>query len=167
MSGTDRAIVRPATPADVPGVLPMVRELCALHRSWDFARFSIRDDAEGMYAEWLPKRANDPRSVFLVAERAIEGRAALCGFIIGTTEQNLRIYTLSEFAYLHDLWVDPAARGLGIGGRLIDEAVSRFTAMGISQIRGETALANEHARAMLMRHGFRIGTIDVVRDRPG
>ncbi len=30
--------IRPATPADVPAVLPMVANLCALREAWDVAK---------------------------------------------------------------------------------------------------------------------------------
>lgn len=159
--------IRSATAGDVPEVLPMVRAICDLHRDWDVNRFPLRDDVDRLYAEWLPKRAADPRSVFLVAERSIDAMAVLCGFVVGSIEQNIRIYTLTEYAYLHDLWVEPGHRGLGIGGALIAEALARFATMGVRQIRGETALANDAARGMLIRHGFRVGTIEMIRDQPG
>ncbi|MBY0310933.1 MAG: GNAT family N-acetyltransferase [Phycisphaerales bacterium] len=167
MTGAASFTIRSATAGDVPHVLPMVRAICDLHRDWDGKRFPIRDDVDRLYAEWLPKRAADPRSVFLVAERLIDSVPTLCGFLVGSIEQNIRIYTLTEYAYLHDLWVEPEHRGLGIGGAIIAEAVARFAQMGVQQMRGETALANDAARTLLARHGFRVGTIEMILDQPG
>lgn len=165
MSEVIRANIRAARAEDVPGVLPMVVRISDLHRTWDSQRFPIRNDVERMYAQWLPQRAADPRSVFLIAELPAQERPTLCGFIVGSIEQNIRIYTLTEYAYLHDLWVEPEHRGLGIGGMLISEALARFRELGVQQVRGETALANEPARVLLHRHGFRVGAIEMVRDQ--
>ncbi len=154
--------IRPAHPADVPSILPMVRAHCDLHRSWDPERFPIRDDVERLYADWLPRRAADPRSVVLVAERSSAGPSDLCGFIVGTIEQNIRIYTLAEFGYLHDLWVQPDARGMGVGGALLNAALDALRSKGVRQVRGETAAANDAARLLMARHGFRVGAVEVM-----
>ena len=60
--------IRPATPSDIPTLLPMIRALCALHQSWDPDRYDFLPDIIARYEYWLPLRAADPRSVFLVAE---------------------------------------------------------------------------------------------------
>src|SRR5260221_13261568 len=93
----------PATPADVPAVVPMVRKLCELHRAWDPAKYDFVEGIEGMYQSWLTARAADPRAVFLVAQR--EGRGPI-GFLIGTVERAIPIYRLKEFGFIHDLWVE-------------------------------------------------------------
>src|SRR3954452_14093628 len=98
--------IRPATADDVPAVLPMVAALAKLHESWDPAKFGYREHPEEMYRGWLRSRADDPRSVFLVAER--EGRVV--GFLIGTVEGEIPIYRVKEFGFIHDIWVEPAYR---------------------------------------------------------
>src|SRR4051794_24927803 len=57
--------VRPATPDDVPAVLPMVRAVAAFHEQLDPAKYSFRGDPGAMYDDWLRKRASDSKSVFL------------------------------------------------------------------------------------------------------
>ena len=59
--------IRPATPEDVPHVLPMVRRIAAFHEAADPAKYSFRADPGDMYRGWLTKRATDPRSAFFVA----------------------------------------------------------------------------------------------------
>jgi ribosomal protein S18 acetylase RimI-like enzyme len=151
--------VRPATPEDVPGVLPMVRAICAMHERLDPERYAMLPDVVERYRRWLPERARDPRSVFLVAEDA----GAPVGFLIGTVEASIPIYRLAEFGFIHDVWVDPARRGAGVGRTLVDEALARFRAMGITQVRLETAAANEGARRLFSSRGFRVGTVDMLR----
>jgi ribosomal protein S18 acetylase RimI-like enzyme len=153
-------IIRPATVADVPAVLPMVRAICALHESWDASRYGMLPDVVDRYARWLPARAVDPRSVFLVAE----ARAALAGFLIGTVEQNIPIYRVREYGFIHDVWVEPGHRRSGVARALVDEAVRRFKAMGVIQVRLETAAANDDARRLFEQAGFRLGAMDMLRD---
>lgn len=159
MSGAE-VIIRAAQAGDVPAILPLVAKICALHESWDPARFGMRADVVKMYERWLPERASDPKSVLLVAESA--GR--IVGYIVGSTEKTIPIYALSEIGYLHDLWVEPEMRGRGVGSRLVDAAVEKFRAIGVRQVRGETAQKNEAARRLVERLGFRISTIEVLKE---
>lgn len=151
--------IRPATPADVPAVLPMVRAICAMHEQLDPDRFAMLPDVVDRYARWLPERAVDPRSVFLVAE----DRGVVVGFLIATVEASIPIYRLKEFGFIHDVWVEPGFRGHGIGERLIDEAVRRFRLMGVEQVRLEVADANDGARRLFDTCGFRAATTEMLR----
>jgi len=72
-------LIRPAKPDDVPQVIPMVQKICALHESWDPAKHGFRPNVAEMYQSWLPKRATDPQSVFLVADRESAGVPASAG----------------------------------------------------------------------------------------
>jgi len=151
--------IRPATSADVEAVLPMVAAICNMHERLDPPRYAMLPDVVDRYRWWLPKRAEDPRSVFLVADTS----PGLAGFLIATVEQNIPIYQLKKFGFIHDVWVDPQHRRSGIARALVEEAANRFRAMGITQLRLETAAANEHARDLFTACGFRVGTIDMLR----
>ncbi len=153
-------LVRPATPEDVPAVLPMVAAICAMHERTDPARYPMRPDVAGRYERWLPQRAADLRSVFLVAESA----GTVRGFLVGTVEKNIPIYTLEEFGFIHDMWVEPESRRRGAARALVEGAIERFRAMGVAQIRLETAAANDAARRLFESCGFRVGSIDMLRD---
>src|SRR3954465_4053624 len=80
--------IRPATPADVPAVLPMVEKVSAQHEEWDAAKYPFLPDIPGMYDEWLRRLAVNRRAVFLVAE-ASGGKIA--GFVVGTVEKEIPI----------------------------------------------------------------------------
>jgi len=151
--------IRPATPDDVPQVLPMVRKICDLHRAWDPAKYSFIEGIEARYDGWLRKRAVDPRSVFLVAER--EGRG-LIAFLIATAEAEIPIYLLKEFGFIHDLWVEPDYRNEGIARQLVMLAIETFRNMGMQQIRLDTAKANEAARKLFESCGFRVSVIEML-----
>jgi ribosomal protein S18 acetylase RimI-like enzyme len=152
--------IRPATAADVPAVLPMVAKICALHESWDSARYGFLPHVERMYSKWLTTRATDPESVFLVADRDDHGQ--LVAFLIGTLDNGIPIYHVTRFGFIHDLWVEPDYRNEGTGRQMTMLAIERFRAMGVTQVRLETATANDAARALFQRCGFRVSSIEML-----
>ncbi|MFT3684244.1 MAG: GNAT family N-acetyltransferase [Phycisphaerales bacterium] len=151
--------IRPAAAADIPAVLPMVQAVCDFHRNLEPARYDFLPDIAARYASWLPKRATDPRSVFLVAE--IEN--GLAGFLVGEVLDEIPIFTLKQYGFIHDLWVEPAVRKQGLGRALVAEAVNRFAAMGVTQVRGDTAADNDRARSLIAPLGFVPTTVQVLK----
>lgn len=153
--------IRSATPEDVPAVLPMVKQLCELHRGWDSAKYSFLDGIEEMYRGWLTARAKDARAVFLVADR--EGRGPV-GFLIGTVEREIPIYKLAEYGFVHDLWVEPDYRHEGVARQMVMLAVERFRQIGVAQVRLDTAARNEPARKLFESCGFRASVVEMLRE---
>ncbi len=144
----------------------MVAAICALHESMDPARYAMRPDVVERYRHWLPLRAADPESVFLVAE-SDDAPARVIGFLVAQVEGNIPIYRLPAYAFIHDVWVEPPHRGRGVARSMVRAAIERFGAMGVTQVRLETAAANDGARRLFESCGFRIGTIDMLIDVPG
>jgi ribosomal protein S18 acetylase RimI-like enzyme len=97
--------------------------------------------------------------VFLVAERE---PGALAGFLIGTIEQEIPIYRLREYGFIHDLWVEEEYRHEGIGRQMVMLAVERFKSAGVSQIRLDTAAANDAGRKLFTSCGFRVCTMEML-----
>jgi ribosomal protein S18 acetylase RimI-like enzyme len=155
--------IRPANVADVPAVLPMVAKIAALHESWDAARYGYLPNPDQMYRSWLRARATDPRSVFLVIER---GGGKLVGFLVATTEREIPIYRIEQFGFIHDLWVEPEYRNEGLARQLVMLAIERFRDMGMHQIRCETAAANDIARSLFQRCGFRPAAVEMLLEIP-
>ncbi|MBD2519230.1 GNAT family N-acetyltransferase [Nostoc sp. FACHB-973] len=151
-------LIRPATTTDVPAVLPMVAKICALHESWDSAKYGFLSHPEQRYEKWLTRLANSDSSVFLVSEK--EGQ--LVGFLVATIEQEIPIYRLEQFAFVHDIWVEPEHRQNGIARQMVMQTIERFSQMGVKQIRLDTANANEASRRLFASCGFRISTIEML-----
>lgn len=165
--------IRPATPDDVPAVLPMVEKVCRFHEQLDPVKFGYRDNPAAMYDDWLRRRATDPQSVFLVADAgaddagaddAQDGARRLVGFIVGTLTTEIPIYRLRQYGFLHDLWVEEKYRNEGIGRQLVTLAVERFREIGVSQIRLDTAAENEAARNLFRACGFRPSSVEMVME---
>jgi ribosomal protein S18 acetylase RimI-like enzyme len=163
--------IRPATPADVPAVLPMVAKLCALHEDWDAAKYGFVPNPAERYERWLVEQAMSDDSVFLVAERepsTNQQPGTLAAFLVGTIETDIPIYRLREFGFIHDLWVEPSDRKAGLGRQLTERALQIFAQKGVKQVRLDTAIPNETARLLFQSCGFRPSTIELLieLDRP-
>jgi len=160
--------IRPATALDVPAVLPMVANVCALHERWDAAKYGFRENPAEMYRRWMTARANDPRAVFLVAERPamLKEVPFLIGFLIGTVEREIPIYRLEEYGFIHDLWVEPTYRNEGIARQMVMLAIERFGEIGVEQIRLDTAAPNDVARGLFASCGFRPSVQEMLLEIP-
>lgn len=150
--------IRSATHADVSAVLPMVRKIVDLHAAWDPARFEPRAGIEAGYGHWLSSRATDPQSVFLVAAQG----GALVAFLVGTVEHAIPIYRVDRFGFIHDLWVEPDYRNEGLAKSMTLLALERFKSIGVTQVRLETASANDVARTLFTACGFRVTTHEML-----
>jgi ribosomal protein S18 acetylase RimI-like enzyme len=158
-SGYDEGMeIRPATADDVPGVLPMVEQIGALHESWDPAKYGRLPNFSERYRRWMIAQAQNPTSVFLVAEH--EGR--LVGFLIGTTDREIPIYRIEQYGFIHDLWVEERYRNEGIGRQMVTLAIERFKQIGASQVRLETAEPNDIARKLFETCGFRTSAVSML-----
>jgi ribosomal protein S18 acetylase RimI-like enzyme len=155
--------IRPATVADIPAVLPMVGKICALHEQWDAAKYGFLENPQERYRRWLSTRVDDARSVFLVADRD----GAIVAFLVGTAESEIPIYRLREFGFIHDLWVEEKYRHEGVARQMVMLAIERFGAMGMKQVRLDTAAANDPARALFATCGFRPSTIEMLLEIKG
>ncbi len=138
----------------------MVRAICSMHEALDPQRYAMKSNVVEMYESWLPQRIADRNSVLLAAELD----SKLVGFLVASVETNIPVYRLDRFGFIHDVWVEPSARGHGIGKALAERAVEQFRSMGIKQVRLETAADNPGARALFASCGFRPATTEMLRD---
>jgi ribosomal protein S18 acetylase RimI-like enzyme len=158
--------IRRATPEDVPAVVPMVRKIAAMHQSLDPAKYTFRSDPGDMYRSWLINRADDDRSVFLVAD-AGGSPSRLAGFLIGTVEREIPIYRIEQIGFIHDIWVEQNYRHEGIGRQLVTMATERFGQIGVPQVRCDTAWSNPAARALFTSCGFRPSIVEMIIELGG
>ena len=155
-----RMDLRPATAADVPGVLPMVEKIGQLHETWDAAKYGKLPNFSERYRRWMIAQTQNPTSVFLVAER--EGK--LVAFLIATTENEIPIYRIDRYGFIHDLWVEELYRNEGTSRQLVMLAVERFKEIGVKQVRLETAGENDVARKLFEGCGFRISAVSMLTE---
>ncbi|MTE20950.1 GNAT family N-acetyltransferase [Streptomyces sp. TRM43335] len=103
-------MIRAATPADVPVIHSMIRELAEYERSLDQARATEEQLHEALF------RAH-PAVFALIAEDDDSGEPV--GFALWFL--NFSTWTGTHGVYLEDLYVRPTARGAGHGRALLAE----------------------------------------------
>ncbi len=156
----DTLTIRSATTDDLPFVLPMVAQTCAFHQRIAPAKYPFRPEPEKGYIRWLASQIPQPRSVFLLAE--LDQR--IVGFLIATVDPEIPIYTVKEYGFIHDVWVDEDARQHGVGRALILEMVARFRAIGVPQIRLDVVATNTPAEQLFASCGFAVATKEMIAE---
>lgn len=151
-------IIRSAQSPDVANLLPMVAKICALHENWDAAKYGFVPHPEQRYESWLNRLIQNRRDLCLVAEINDQ----LIGFLIATIEQEIPIYRLKQYAFIHDLWIEAEYRRDGIAKQMVQQTIAYFQQLGITQIRLDTAHPNETARRLFAACGFRVSTIEML-----
>ena len=125
-------MIRAATPADVPTILTLIRELAAYEREPDAVAASEADIAAALFGA-------PPVAEAVLAE--VEGIAA--GVALFFT--NFSTWTGKPGLYLEDLFVRPAARGQGIGKALLVHLAGIAVARGYGRFEWSVLDWNEPA----------------------
>ncbi len=126
-TGGGAITVRPATIADVPSMAMI--ELVAFSDPWPASAF----------AELLPM-AHSRIAV------AVDASGLLLGYCV--------LLSAADEGEIANIAVLPAARGRGIGARLLDETVAAATEAGVSQLFLEVRTSNDAARGLYASRGF-------------
>lgn len=138
--------LRPALAADAE----VLARLCAAHAAYE----QIPHCADG-HADRLAHG--------LEAGRLNAWLGFLHGRAVGYASATLNYATLAAQPFLHldCLYLDPAARGLGLGRALLDAAVCRARALGCAQLQWQTPVWNEGA----IRFYDRLGATRLAKQR--
>ena len=163
-SDTPAVTIRPATPADLPALGRLGALLVRLHHDFDAARFiAAPPRTEHLYASFLGDQLRQPNVVVLVAER--EG--GVLGYTYAVVEGHDYMALRGPAGVLHDIIVDPARRGHGVGRLLLDATLAALAARGAPQLVLSTAERNEAAQRLFARAGFRRTMIEMTRELDG
>ena len=120
--------LRRASVDDVPAVTAL--EQIAFTDPWSASEFQ--------------QLARSARSIFIVA--ADSGGGSLGGYVI--------VAAVLDEAEVLNLAVSPSCRGLGVGGMLLDAALSEAAAAGATSVFLEVRESNVAARALYASRGF-------------
>lgn len=121
MTGDSPVSIRPATAADVPTLLALIRELAAFEE----AEHEVKADEARLLAEGFGAR---PAFEALLAEQ--DGGAL--GFALFF--HNFSTWEGRRGLYVEDLYVRPAARRLGVGRRLLAACAAIAAARGCARL---------------------------------
>ena len=144
----------PATEPDLPAVVELCMLVESQHEAYWPLRWQRRPGLEQGCLRWLSKRLAEPRMLIRVARDPLL-RHAVVGMILVTIQDEVPIYTYSEYAFVQDMAVRETHRRRGIAQRLLADAADWTRSHGLTQLRLMVANQNPTARAAFERAGFR------------
>lgn len=129
----------------------MAAKLVRQHHAADPLRFMLPEHVESGYRWWFEREIQSRAVVMQVAE----GEAGLLGYAYARLEERDWNALLDEHGALHDIFVEEAARGAGVGARLLDATLAALRALGAPRVVLSTMTANASAQRLFERAGFR------------
>ena len=84
----------------------------------------------------------------------VEERGQLVGFLFAEIETPTTPSTEPPPAWIHELWLEPEARGRGLGAELLAEADAFFASRGVRRLSVRVETANGAGLEFWSRHGF-------------
>jgi ribosomal protein S18 acetylase RimI-like enzyme len=159
--GLRQIVIRAAEPEDLPVLGRLGALLVRSHHEFDPERFvAAPPRTEHLYAAFLADQLPKPNGVVLVAEMCAEVLGYTYASVEGTDYMALR----GPAGLFHDLIVDPAHRGNGIGRMLIDATLAALKARGAPRVVLSTAKRNLGAQRLFARVGFRRTMIEMTHE---
>lgn len=147
----DRLQIRNATSADLPALARFGVELARLHGSFDAERFAVSELGETDFVEFFGEQLAREDAALLVAEQ--DGTVVGYAFVRmeGPSLEDLR----GAGAWLHDIYIDPEARGHSIGRQLVQAAIDAARALGSDSLMLGVSPQNERGRRLFDDMGLR------------
>jgi ribosomal protein S18 acetylase RimI-like enzyme len=157
-------VIRRALASDLPRLGRLGALLVQAHHELDPQRFLAGNDRTAEdYASFLSTKLEEPVAAILVAECHAE--------VIGYTYAAIQGYDYLSLrgpaAVLHDLIVDPAHRGRGVGGLLLNATLAHLKARGAPRVVLWTAEGNQEAPRLFARRSFRRTMVEMTRELEG
>lgn len=159
--GDAEVTIRPAVPADREALGRLGALLVRTHHDFDPVRFiaPTAGTPQG-YGSFLVSQAAERDVFVLVAERGNE----VVGYTYAGVEGRDYMALRGPAGVLHDIVVDPAHRGTGVGRLLLHATLAELHARGARQVVLSTAERNAGAQRLFERAGFRRTMVEMTRD---
>ena len=153
--------IRRARRSDLDALGRLGAALLALHHGFDRARFMAPGhDPAGGYAWYLGTQLRNRDAGVFVAERD----AAVVGYVYAAIEPQSWKELRDEAGFIHDVFVDQGARGVGVATALVDAASAWLRDRGMPRVVLWTAHANQAAQRLFAARGFRPTMIEMTRE---
>lgn len=154
-------LIRAAAPADIRALGRLGALLVRTHHDFDPQRFlAVTPQTERSYGSFLGTQLDEPSIIILVAERDGE----VIGYTYAGIEGNDYMSLRGPAGVLHDIVIDPAHRGQGVGRLLLAATLEALEAKGAPRVVLSTAERNESAQRLFARAGFRRTMIEMTRE---
>lgn len=146
-----KVIIRRAKENEIEAVIRLAAELCHQHRAYDKARFYIFDNLKERLSALFAEETVNPSVAVLVAEKEEQ----IIGYAFLRVEAASLIEISNARVWLHDIYVDEAGWGGGIGKQLLEASIEFARSIGSPVLMLHVAKQNEFAAALFTRHNFR------------
>ena len=142
-------MIRSIAPADIPLILPLVRQVPALHVADMPARYWPQQDADALTA-FYQDRLDQGQTILIDDRDGVAAGFAL--FLVKNLPENLfrRAETLG---HLDQICVDKAFRRQGVGKALINEMIGRLRAKDIARWSADYWVFNTASAALMASCG--------------
>ena len=161
MTTNDSILIRRAEPGDESALGWLGAALVRAHHAFDALRFLTPGAGlEDGYAHFLRTQLAEEDVAIFVAERA----GAVVGYVYAGIEPRSWKELRDVAGFIHDVVVDPAARGAGVGTRLIETAAAWLASRGVARVMLWTAEENVDAQRLFEHLGFRRTMIEMTRE---
>ncbi|MGQ0639377.1 MAG: GNAT family N-acetyltransferase [Gemmatimonadaceae bacterium] len=153
--------LRPAGPGDLAAIGRLGALLVRTHHDFDPQRFIAATlHTEQGYASFLGAQLEEPNVLILVAE----WNGAVIGYSYAGVESWDYMSLRGPAGVLHDIVVDQAHSGRGIGKMLLDATLEALETRGAPRVILWTAEGNEAAQTLFARAGFRRTMVEMTRE---
>lgn len=149
--------VRRATIEDASAVANLAQKLVVQHQEYDSERFAQIADYEQM-EKFYSGQTDVQDAAVLVAE--LENKVV--GFAYVQFEAKNYASLLESAAWIHDIYVDEAARGHNAGKSLIEGAINVGKELGATKLMSSVAAQNKYAKDFFERKGFKTTMVEMM-----
>ena len=149
--------IRRATADDLRALSIFGTRLAELHVSFDDRRFVSPDPPGPVFFEFFASQIARADAALLIAELG----AAPVGYAFVRMEEESIEDLRGASAWLHDIFVDPEARGRGIGKRLVEAAIDAARSLGSSNLMLSVSPSNAPGRRLFESLGLRTTMIEM------
>jgi ribosomal protein S18 acetylase RimI-like enzyme len=149
--------IRKATARDLPKIAKLAGELVRQHYDFDAKRFLFIENPEAGYEWWFGKELENKKALIVCA--LLDRK--LVGYAYARLEPKDWNSLLDAHGALHDILVSEAARGQGIGRKLLERVQHELRERGAARIVLHTATKNLAAQKLFAAVGFRKTMIEM------
>jgi GNAT superfamily N-acetyltransferase len=152
-----------ATLADLPAVVELCMQVEEQHENYWPLRWQRRQGLREGYMRWMSRRIDDPRMFIYVAKDPVlrtpgdlfgKTESSVVGMIVVSINDEIPIYTYTEFAMVQDMAVLASHRRRGIAQRLLKEAAAWAKGHRLNQLRLMVAEKNPAGQETFKKAGF-------------
>ena len=154
-------VIRRALTSDLPRLGRLGALLVEAHHDLDPRRFlAANHRSPANYASFLSTKLEDPDAAILVAE----AQGEVIGYAYAEVQGFDYLALRGPAGVLHDLIVDPAHRGRGVGRLLLNAALAYLQARGAPRVVLLPAEGNQAAQRLFASMGFRRTMVEMTRE---